>query len=78
MSRLIALTRGCTPAQAQFNEELRHDEHVWLVDAQHRRTGVVGVLKKRGNRWKRFEKVIREAENRARTGRLEIVQREER
>lgn len=78
MSRLIALTRECAPAQAQLNEELRQEERVWLVDVQHRNTGVIGVLKKRGNRWKRFEKVIRKAEDEARTGRLEIVTREER
>lgn len=77
MSRLIALTRECTQAQAQLNEELRRDEQVWLVDVQHRKTGVIGVLKNRGNRWKKLDKVIRQAEDGARTGRLEIVKGEE-
>lgn len=72
-AHLMSFARDCTPAQAKLNEELSHEEFIWLLEVHSGKTGAYGRSRKREKRERKFFEKVSEAEEVARKGRLEIV-----
>lgn len=72
-AHLMSLARDCTPAQAKLNEELSHEEFIWLLKVHSGKTGAHGRSRKREKRERTFFEDVSKAEEGARRGWLEIV-----